>query len=139
MAESVTTRPVSRLSTRSLVTRKPKPVFAAPKTQYVLVMGFANRSGVKVTRVTIQANVPTMGGMLLQRALRFAIIIKQGQLNLKHLIDLKERILTCHPVLVCHIGRTPFCEHHELTMNRSIQRQWCSELYRWQLLLLRTR
>ena len=59
--------------------------------------------------------------------------------DIQHLIDHEERTLTCHPVLVCHIGRTPFCGHHQLTMNRSHHRQWCSGLWSWQLLLLRTR
>lgn len=59
--------------------------------------------------------------------------------DIQLLIDLEERTLTCHPVVVCHIGRTPFCEQHQLTLNRSLQRQWCSGLWSWQLLLLRTK
>ena len=98
MLEFVITRIMPRHLIRFLATRKHQSVSAVAETIYVLVMGFANGSGVTVSRVTIQAIVPTFLGMLLQYALKFAIMIKQGKLKFKHLIDLEERILTCHPL-----------------------------------------
>lgn len=64
-----------------LATRKPKLVSAVHLATSVSVTGSANRATIypNMTRLISRAPAPTIRGILLQRALRFATTTKSGK------------------------------------------------------------